>query len=42
MPPEYEALGTRLSAEWTVEGQRGRVDAKVVQMPFLDLPRKRE
>jgi hypothetical protein len=27
--------------EWTVEGHRGRVDATVVPLPFLDLPRKR-
>jgi aminomethyltransferase len=36
-----EAPGTRLSVEWTVEGERGRVAATVVPMPFLDLPRKR-
>jgi len=41
VPPRYEALGTKLSVEWTVEGHRGRVDATVVPMPFLDLPRKR-
>jgi hypothetical protein len=39
--PQYEALGSRLQVEWTVEGRRGRVGAKVVQLPFLDLPRKR-
>ena len=39
--PAYEKLGTRLQVEWTVEGQRGRVDATVVPTPFLDLPRKR-
>ncbi len=39
--PEYEAVGSRLAVEWTVEGQRGRVDATVVPLPFLDLPRKR-
>jgi aminomethyltransferase len=33
--------GTRLQAEWTVEGHRHRVDASVVPLPFLDLPRKR-
>lgn len=32
---------TPLSVEWTVEGRRGRVGAKVVDLPFLDLPRKR-
>jgi hypothetical protein len=30
-----------LSVEWTVEGRRGRVDASVVALPFLDLERKR-
>jgi aminomethyltransferase len=39
--PAYEKLGARVEAEWTVEGHRGRVDATVVPMPFLDLPRKR-
>jgi aminomethyltransferase len=39
--PAYEAPGSRLSVEWTVEGHRGRVDATVVPLPFLDLPRKR-
>jgi aminomethyltransferase len=34
-------LGTRLSVEWTVEGERGKVGATVVPMPFLDLARKR-
>lgn len=42
VPPAYEAIGSRLAVEWTVEGHRGRVDATVVPMPFLDLPRKRE
>jgi aminomethyltransferase len=39
--PQYEAIGSKLSVEWTVEGHRGRVNATVVPMPFLDLPRKR-
>ncbi|MEO5704139.1 MAG: aminomethyltransferase family protein [Candidatus Limnocylindrales bacterium] len=39
--PAYEAVGSRLAVEWTVEGHRGRVNATVVPMPFLDLPRKR-
>ena len=39
--PTYEAVGTRLAVEWSVEGHRGRVGATVVPMPFLDLPRKR-
>jgi hypothetical protein len=30
-----------MSVEWTVEGERGRVGATVVGLPFLDLPRKR-
>lgn len=41
VPPRHEALGTKLSLEWTVEGRRGRVGATVVRLPFLDLPRKR-
>jgi aminomethyltransferase len=39
--PAYEPVGSKLSVEWTVEGHRGRVDAAVVPLPFLDLPRKR-
>jgi aminomethyltransferase len=34
--------GTRLEMEWTVEARRGRVAATVTELPFLDLPRKRE
>jgi aminomethyltransferase len=41
VPPAYEAPGTKLAVEWTVEGHRGRVNATVVPLPFLDLPRKR-
>ena len=41
VPPAYEAPGSKLQVEWTVEGRRGRVDATVVPLPFLDLPRKR-
>jgi aminomethyltransferase len=37
----YERRGTRLSVEWSVEGERGKVDATVVRTPFLDLERKR-
>ena len=33
--------GTRVSVEWTVEGERGKVGATVVPTPFLDLERKR-
>lgn len=39
--PSYEAPGSRLAVEWTVEGHRGRVDATVVELPFVDLPRRR-
>jgi aminomethyltransferase len=41
VPPQHEAPGSRLEVEWTVEGRRGRVTAKVVPLPFLDLERKR-
>ena len=41
VPPRYERVGTRLAVEWTVEGRRGRVAATVVELPFLDLDRKR-
>lgn len=41
VPPRHESVGTSLSVEWTVEGRRGRVGATVVDLPFLDLPRKR-
>lgn len=37
----YEPPGTRLEVEYTVEGERGRVAARVVRLPFLDLERKR-
>ncbi|HYM83781.1 MAG TPA: aminomethyltransferase family protein [Candidatus Dormibacteraeota bacterium] len=41
VPPAYERAGTRVEVEWSVEGSRGRVAATVVDLPFLDLPRKR-
>jgi aminomethyltransferase len=41
LPPAHAAVGTRVSVEWTVEARRGRVGATVVELPFLDLPRKR-
>ncbi len=41
VPATYEAPGSRLQVEWTVEGRRGLVDAMVVPTPFLDLARKR-
>ncbi len=37
----FERPGTRVSVEWTVEGERGKVGASVVPLPFLDLDRKR-
>ncbi len=30
-----------LEVEWTVEGERGRVAARIVDLPFLDLERRR-
>jgi aminomethyltransferase len=41
VPPAFEQPGTRVGVEWTVEGRRGVVDARVTGLPFLDLPRKR-
>jgi aminomethyltransferase len=41
VPAAFEAPGSKLAVEWTVEGRRGRVAATVVPLPFLDLPRKR-
>lgn len=38
---QHEKIGTRLSVEWSVEGERGKVAATVVPTPFLDLERKR-
>jgi aminomethyltransferase len=38
---QHEKIGSRLSVEWSVEGERGKVAATVVPMPFLDLERKR-
>ncbi len=35
------APGTELGAEWTVEAHRGRVAARVVELPFHDPPRRR-
>jgi glycine cleavage system aminomethyltransferase T len=37
----HGALGSRLSVEWSVEGERGKVGATVVAMPFFDPERKR-
>jgi len=36
-----EEPGHRVSVEYSVEGERGKVGATVVRLPFLDLPRKR-
>src|SRR5581483_11657131 len=41
LPPSLATLGSRVSVEWTVEGEAGKVGATVVDLPFLDLPRKR-
>jgi aminomethyltransferase len=41
VPPSYESAGSRCDVEWTVEGRRARVPARVVPLPFLDLERKR-
>ena len=41
VPPAHEAVGSKLAVEWSVEGRRGRVGATVVELPFLDLERKR-
>ena len=38
---DHEAVGSRLQIEWSVEGERGRIPARVVELPFLDLERKR-
>jgi glycine cleavage system T protein (aminomethyltransferase) len=36
-----EKVGSRVSVEYTVEGERGKVAATVVPLPFLNLQRKR-
>jgi aminomethyltransferase len=41
VPRAYDRPGARVEVEWTVEGRRGRVRATVVELPFLDLERKR-
>ncbi len=41
VPPSHASAGSRAEVEWTVEGRRGRVAARVVELPFLDLERKR-
>jgi aminomethyltransferase len=39
--PGFEAHGSRLTIEWTVEGERGRVAAVVTPLPFFDPAHKR-
>jgi hypothetical protein len=34
-------MGAPLEIEWSVEGERGRVGATAVDLPFLDLERRR-
>jgi aminomethyltransferase len=34
--------GMELEMEWSVEGERGRIGATVVELPFFDPPRKRD
>ena len=41
VPSSHEGPGSKVDVEWTVEGRRGRVAATVVELPFLDLERKR-
>ncbi len=41
VPAAYERPGTTVEVEWSVEGRRSRVKARVTELPFLDLPRKR-
>jgi aminomethyltransferase len=38
---KHQEMGTRLSVEWSVEGERGKVGATVVRYPFYDPDRKR-
>jgi aminomethyltransferase len=41
LPPKLARPGSRVEVEWSVEGERSTVDATVVELPFLDLERKR-
>jgi aminomethyltransferase len=41
LPPWLAEPGTRVSVEWMVEGEPGKVPGTVVELPFLDLARKR-
>jgi aminomethyltransferase len=38
---QFERLGSRLSVEYSVEGERGKVGATVIKVPFFDPDRKR-
>ena len=38
----FAELGTVLQVEWSLEGERGPLGARVVPLPFFDPPRKRE
>jgi aminomethyltransferase len=38
----YAVPGTHLEVEWSVEGERGRIGARMVPLPFFDPPRKRQ
>jgi aminomethyltransferase len=37
----HASPGTQVRIEWTIEATRQRIAARVVPLPFLDLPRKR-
>ncbi|MFV2062092.1 MAG: aminomethyltransferase family protein [Chloroflexota bacterium] len=37
----FSQIGTDLEMEWSVEGERGRIGARVVELPFFGPPRKR-
>jgi aminomethyltransferase len=39
--PGVASPGSKVVVEWTVEGTHERVGATIVELPFLDLPRKR-
>ncbi|MGH2636176.1 MAG: aminomethyltransferase family protein [Actinomycetota bacterium] len=41
LPPPLAVPGFPVSVEWSVEGERGEVAATVVELPFLDLARRR-
>ena len=41
LPPTLSAPGSRVFVEWSVEGERHQVAARVAELPFLELERKR-